>query len=251
MSRYKITLEYDGTPFVGWQYQDNGISIQGLLEEALFKLTGEKRRMEGAGRTDAGVHALGQGAHFDLLKEFPSHKLREGLNFYLRPHPVVVLSCQEVEASFHARFSAVKRAYRYKILNRKAPPALFLHRMWWIPGVLDVAAMEEAAQIFVGRHDFTTFRATGCQASSPVKTLDVFRVFSPAPEEIWFEVEARSFLHHQVRNMVGSLKRVGEGKWGREDLLKALHQKSRAAGGPTAPAEGLYFREVVYPASLR
>jgi tRNA pseudouridine38-40 synthase len=247
MTRYKLLLEYDGAPFVGWQFQSNGMSVQGVLEEAITKFSQEKVRVEGAGRTDAGVHARGQVAHFDLVKTFDPSKVREGLNFYLRPHPVVVLSCDIAAESFHARFSALKRSYRYIILNRKAPPALEKDHVWWIPKPLAVDAMHCAAQYFLGQHDFTTFRATGCQSSSPVKTLDQFDVRQHG-EHIWFDVQARSFLHHQVRNMVGSLKWVGEGKWKSEDIKKALEAKSRAAGGATAPAQGLYFLSVIYGA---
>ena len=245
MTRYKILVEYEGTPFVGWQFQTNGISVQGVLEEAILNFSQERVRVEGAGRTDAGVHAHGQVAHFDLLKAFTSHKVQEALNFYLRPHPVVVLACEIVEDCFHARFSAIRRSYRYIILNRQSPPALVKNRVWWIPKPLDLDAMERAAQYFVGQHDFTTFRATGCQAFSPVKTLDRFDV-QRYEDQIWFDVEACSFLHHQVRNMVGSLKWVGEGKWQSETIVQALEQKTRIAGGPTAPPEGLYFLKVTY-----
>jgi tRNA pseudouridine38-40 synthase len=246
MIRYKIILEYEGTPFVGWQFQTEGLSVQAVVEEAILKFSSEKVRIESAGRTDAGVHAQGQVAHFDLSKLLKPYKIREGLNFYLRPYPVVILSCEIVDMKFHARFSAIKRAYRYIILNRKAPPALEKKRVWWVPKPLDVETMNKAAQYFVGQHDFTSFRAAGCQASSPIRTLEYFKVKSASEDQVWFEVEARSFLHHQVRNMVGSLKWVGEGKWKAEDLLNALQKKTRAAAGPTAPPEGLYFLKAVY-----
>ncbi len=245
MPRYKITLEYEGTPFVGWQWQANGLSIQQILQEALEKFSYEHVLVEGAGRTDAGVHARGQVAHFDLSKEYDPYKVMTAVNFFLRPHPIAILKCERVEADFHARFSANFRRYRYIILNRKALPILDQHRVWWVSKPLDVQKMQEAAQYFIGQHDFTTFRATSCQSASPIKTIDSFEVRSVG-EQVWLEVQAKSFLHHQVRNITGTLKLIGEGKWSCEDLKKAMIAKSRAAGGPTAPASGLYFMSVGY-----
>ncbi len=246
MPRYRITVEYDGSPFVGWQRQDNGPSVQQALEEAVFAMTGEEVRVHGAGRTDAGVHALGQVAHFDISRHFPPHRIRDGLNHHLRPAPVVVLEAREVDADFHARFSAVKRHYLYRILNRRSPPALDRGRVWHVPRPLDAGVMHEAAQVLVGRHDFTTFRAAQCQADSPVKTLDRIAVVREE-DEIRITVSARSFLHNQVRSFAGSLKLVGEGKWTAGDLRAALEACDRSACGPVAPPEGLYLTAVDYP----
>ncbi len=246
MPRYRITVEYDGSPFVGWQRQDNGPSVQQALEEAVFAMTGEEVRVHGAGRTDAGVHALGQVAHFDISRHFPPHRIRDGLNHHLRPAPVVVLEAREVDADFHARFSAVKRHYLYRILNRRSPPALDRERVWHVPRPLDAGVMHEAAQVLVGRHDFTTFRAAQCQADSPVKTLDRIAVAREG-DEIRITVSARSFLHNQVRSIAGSLKLVGEGKWTAGDLRAALEACDRSACGPVAPPEGLYLTAVDYP----
>lgn len=245
MPRYRITIEYDGTPFIGWQRQAEGVSIQGALETAISKFSGEAPGVRGAGRTDAGVHALGQVAHFDLEKTWEPGRIRDAMNFHLRPNPIGVLSAEQVDATFDARFSAVKRYYEYRLLTRRAPPILQRHRVWWTMHGLDAAAMHDAAQVFVGKHDFTTFRAAQCQAKSPVKTLDVFDV-SRQGEEIVCRVSARSFLHHQVRSMVGSLKLVGEGKWRRADLAAALAAANREACGPVAPAAGLYLVDVDY-----
>ncbi len=246
MPRYRITVEYDGSPFVGWQRQDNGPSVQQALEEAVFAMTGEEVRVHGAGRTDAGVHALGQVAHFDISRHFPPHRIRDGLNHHLRPAPVVVLEAREVDADFHARFSAVKRHYLYRILNRRSPPALDRERVWHVPRPLDAGVMHEAAQVLVGRHDFTTFRAAQCQADSPVKTLDRIAVAREG-DEIRITVSARSFLHNQVRSIAGSLKLVGEGKWTAGDLRAALEACDRSSCGPVAPPEGLYLTAVDYP----
>jgi tRNA pseudouridine38-40 synthase len=246
MPRYRLTLEYDGTPFVGWQMQAAGLSVQGRLIEAIRKFSGETADVRGAGRTDAGVHALGQVAHFDLDREWPTETVRAAVNFHLKPDPIAVLACAVVPATFDARYSAVARHYRYRILSRPAPPALDRDRVWWVPQQLDAAAMGEAAAHLVGRHDFTTFRAAGCQAKSPVKTLDRLAV-STVRDEIILEASARSFLHHQVRSMVGSLKLVGEGKWSGGDLEAALAARDRAACGPVAPARGLYLVGVDYP----
>lgn len=245
MPRYKLTLEYDGTPFVGWQWQDNGLSLQGVLEEAILRFTGERAKTTAAGRTDAGVHALGQVVHVDLTKDWPVERVREALNFHVQPHPVSVRAAEIVDADFHARLTARSRRYLYRILNRRAPPAIERDRVWHVARPLDAAAMHVAAQALVGRHDFTTFRASLCQAKSPVKTLDRLDV-TVVDEEIRITALARSFLHHQVRNMVGTLKFVGEGKWSADDVAAALAARDRKKGGPTAPAAGLYLMEVTY-----
>jgi tRNA pseudouridine38-40 synthase len=243
--RYRLTLEYDGTPFVGWQRQDNGPSVQGALEAAIEKLSGERVTVTGAGRTDAGVHALGQVAHFDLAKTFEPGKIRDALNYHLRPDPVSVLEAAEADEQFHARFSATARRYLFRILNRRSPPALEAGKVWHVSPKLDAEAMHAAAQFLVGQHDFTTFRAAECQAQSPVKTLDRLDV-SQRGEEIHIEASARSFLHHQIRSFAGTLKLVGEGKWQPRDVKKALDARDRAACGPVAPPEGLYLVRVDY-----
>ena len=245
MPRYRILVEYDGTPFLGWQRQAKGASVQGALEEALFNFCGEEAGVRGAGRTDAGVHALGQVAHFDLKKSWEPFRVREALNFHLRPQPVVVLDCAAVAGDFDARYSATARHYRYRILDRRAPPALDRDRVWWVPVALDHEAMGEAARVLLGRHDFTTFRAAQCQAKSPLRTLDRLDVAKEG-EEIVIAASARSFLHNQVRSMVGSLKLVGEGKWGGSDLETALRARDRSACGPVAAACGLYLVRVDY-----
>ncbi len=245
MPRFKITVEYDGRDFVGWQRQDNGLGVQEVIETALREFSGEAAAVSAAGRTDSGVHALGQVAHFDLTRRFEPDTVRDALNFHLKPAPVVVVRAEEVGDDFDARFSARARTYRYRISNRRAPPALDRDRVWWLPKRLDAGAMAEAAPRLVGRHDFTTFRASICQAKSPLKTLDLLEVGRQG-DEVLIDARARSFLHHQVRNMVGALKLVGEGKWSAEDLEKALKARDRAAGGPTAPAHGLYLVEVEY-----
>jgi tRNA pseudouridine38-40 synthase len=248
MPRYRITIEYDGTPFVGWQVQSSGTSVQGRLAEAIRRFCGEAVALRGAGRTDAGVHALGQVAHFDLAADWQPHKVRDAVNFHLKPEPVSVLDCRIVAGDFDARLSAIARHYLYRILHRRAPPAVDKNRVWWVPRRLDRSAMAAAADRLVGRHDFTTFRAAGCQARSPVKTLDRFEVRA-ADDEIRIEASARSFLHHQVRSMVGSLKHVGEGKWTVADLESALAARDRAACGVVAPAAGLYLVRVDYPST--
>ena len=243
--RYRLTLEYDGAPFVGWQRQDNAPSVQGALETAIEKLSGERVTVTGAGRTDAGVHALGQVAHFDLVKEFEPGKVRDALNHHLRPDPVSVLEAVVTDGEFHARFSATGRHYLFRILNRRSPPALEHGRVWPVSPRLDAEAMHAAAQYLVGQHDFTTFRAAECQAQSPVKTLGRLDVFRRG-EEIHIEASARSFLHHQIRSFTGSLKLVGEGKWSARDLRNALAARDRAACGPVAPPDGLYLVKVDY-----
>jgi len=245
MPRYRITIEYDGSPFVGWQIQAVGRSVQGCLTEAVKRFTRETVSVRGAGRTDAGVHARGQVAHFDLAREWDPFKVREALNFHLKPDPVVVLDAEKVADDFDARFSATGRSYLYRILARKAPPALERNRVWWVRGALDANAMAEAAAYMIGRHDFTTFRAAGCQARSPVKTLDRLGV-TVVGEEIHIEAEARSFLHHQVRSLAGSLKQVGDGRWTPADMKAALEARDRARCGALAPSRGLYLMSVTY-----
>ena len=245
MTRWRVTVEYDGTPFVGFQRQTNGPSVQAALEDAIEKFSGERVTVHCAGRTDAGVHALGQVCHFELERPRAAETVRDAINAHLRPQPVAVLTAEEAPEGFHARLSAKGRVYLYRIVNRRAPLALDGHRAWLVPTPLDAAAMHAAAQRLVGKHDFTTFRAAECQANTPVKTLDVLSV-SRRGEEIEVEARARSFLHHQVRNMVGTLKLVGEGKWTAEDVAAALAARNRAEGGPTAPAEGLYLVRVIY-----
>ena len=246
MTRWRLTIEYDGGPFMGWQRQEHGPSVQQALEEALQRMTGEKAAFTGAGRTDAGVHALAMSAHVDVIKALTPHRLREGLNALVRPQPISVLEVSEVADDWHARFSCVGRRYRYRILNRRAPPALDAGRVWHVAVPLDVEAMKDGAAFLVGRHDFTTFRSAQCQSDSPVKTLDRLEVVRLG-EEIYVEAAARSFLHHQVRSMVGCLAMVGRGQWAPEDMRKALEARDRAALGLNAPPEGLYFVEAVYP----
>jgi tRNA pseudouridine38-40 synthase len=245
MPRYRLTLEYDGAPFVGWQRQDNGPSVQGALEDAIEKLSGERVTVTGSGRTDAGVHALGQVAHFDLVKEFKPGKVRDALNYHLRPNPVVVVDADVADSEFHARFSARSRHYLFRILNRRSPPALDAGKVWHVSPRLDADAMHAAAQVLVGQHDFTTFRAAECQAQSPVKTLDRLDV-SRRADEIHIEASARSFLHHQIRSFAGTLKLVGEGKWTPRDVALALAAKDRTRCGPVAPPDGLYLVRVDY-----
>jgi tRNA pseudouridine38-40 synthase len=245
MPRFKLVIEYDGTTFVGWQIQERGLSVQGLVTDAIAAFSGERVTLYGAGRTDAGVHALGQVAHFDLARDWRADRVRDALNAQLRPHPIAVLSAEKVDSDFDARRSARRRHYLYRIANRRADLALERHRAWRVPRRLDAAAMQEAAQALVGRHDFTTFRAAECQAKSPVKTLDRLAV-ERAGNEIRIFASARSFLHHQVRSMVGSLVLVGEGKWRAENLAAALAARSRSACGPVAPPEGLYLVSVEY-----
>ncbi len=246
MPRYKLTIEYDGMPFVGWQIQADGRSVQGELAAAIARFCGEQVVVRGAGRTDSGVHARGQVGHVDLAKSWPPNKVRDAINFHMKPQPIAVLECELVEDEFDARFSASVRHYRYRILSRRAPAVLEANRVWWVPVPLDVAAMQDAAKMLVGRHDFTTFRAAGCQAKSPVKTLDRLDV-SQRNDEIWIEASARSFLHHQVRSLAGALKAVGAGKWSRGDLVEALAACDRTRCAPVAPPTGLYFMQVDYP----
>jgi tRNA pseudouridine38-40 synthase len=245
MPRYKLTIEYDGTPFAGWQRQPNGPSVQETIENSIEALTGSHSTVHGAGRTDAGVHAFGQVAHVDLERLWGAGILRNALNAHLRPHPVSVLAAEEAGGDFHARFSARRRHYLYRIFARRAPLALERGRAWWLALPLETEAMHVAAQALIGRHDFTTFRAADCQAKSPVKTLDRLDV-TQSGDLIEIRAAARSFLHHQVRSMVGSLKLVGEGKWSADDLAGALAAADRSRCGPVAPAHGLYLAKVEY-----
>jgi tRNA pseudouridine38-40 synthase len=246
MSRYKLTIEYDGRPFVGWQIQDNGPSVQGVLAAAVEAFSGEKVTVHGAGRTDAGVHALGQVGHLDLAKDWDEDTVRDALNAHLRPHPVAVLVVERVAEAFDARFSAIRRHYRYRIVNRRADLTFDRGRAWRIAKPLDAAAMHAAAQRLVGRYDFTTFRNAECQAKSPVKTLDRLDVERIAEEDIQVAASARSFLHTQVRSMVGALALVGEGKWTADDVSSALEKRNRSACAPVAPPDGLYLMKVDY-----
>ena len=245
MARYKLTIEYDGRPFVGWQIQDNGPSVQGVLARALEAFCGEKVSVQGAGRTDAGVHALGQVGHVDLARDWDEDTVRDALNAHLRPHPVAILKAERVDGSFDARFSAVRRHYLYRIVNRRADLALERGRAWRIAQPLDLPAMQAAAQRLVGRHDFTTFRNVECQAKSPVKTLDQLDLHRAA-DDVQVVASARSFLHSQVRSMVGALALVGEGKWTADDVSTALAKRDRAACAPVAPPDGLYLVKVDY-----
>lgn len=245
MTRYKIVIEYDGHDFCGWQRQQDALSIQEVLEEALFKFSHEKIELQGSGRTDAGVHAYGQVAHFDIEKETTAFRIKEALNALVRPYPIGILDCQEVSEDFNARFSAKKRFYVYKILNRRTPAVLDRNRVWHVLQPLDVEKMKEAALLMLGKHDFSTFRASECQAKSPIKTLDGFDI-EKHEDMIYCYVSARSFLHHQVRNMVGTLALVGQGKWTIADFKKAFEACDRTKGGPTAPPDGLYLKEILY-----
>jgi len=247
VTRYKLTLEYDGSGFVGWQRQLNGLSLQEVLETAVYRFCGEQVTSHGAGRTDAGVHALGQVAHIDLARApAPAPEVvRDAVNFHVKPHAVAVLAAEVVGEDFHARFSARERAYRYRIVNRRAPLALEAGRAWLVQTPLDLEAMRSAAAELIGRHDFTSFRAAECQAKSPVKSLDVLSLAREGPL-VTLEARARSFLHHQVRNMVGTLKLVGEGKWTPDDVRRVLEARDRTQAGPTAPPGGLYLLEVLY-----
>ena len=246
MTRWRLTIEYDGGPFMGWQRQDHGPSIQQTLEESLHGMTGEEAQFIAAGRTDAGVHALAMSAHVDVMKSLTPHRLREGLNALVRPHPISVIEVETVPDDWHARFSCSGRRYLYRILNRRAPPALDVGRVWHVPVPLDVDGMREGASHLIGRHDFTTFRSAQCQSASPVKTLDRLDV-AKVGEEIHVTAAARSFLHHQVRSMVGCLALVGRGHWTPNDMRKALEGRDRAALGFNAPPHGLYFVEAIYP----
>jgi len=247
MKRYKIIVEYHGSPYVGWQRQDTGLGVQQVVEEAIEAFSGESVRVFCAGRTDAGVHARGQAAHFELARDdISAETVRAAINYHTKPHPVSIISAELVHEGFHARFSANEREYLYRILNRPSRPAIDAEHVWWVPQPLDAATMHDAAQVLIGKHDFTTFRATVCQATSPIKTLDELTI-TQAGDEIHIKARARSFLHHQMRNLAGSLKLVGVGKWTKADLKNALEACDRRAGGQTAPACGLYLMRVGYP----
>ena len=249
-ARWALLLEYDGTPFVGWQRQENGRSVQEVLETAASRLVGGAAVASAvAGRTDAGVHAAGQVAGLDLTAACAPARLRDALNWHLKPHPVVVLAAVPAPDGWHPRFSALGRAYRYEILDRPAPPALLAGRVWHVGRPLDAAAMQLAARVLLGRHDFSSFRASACQASSPIKTLERLDVLRIA-DRVRVIAEARSFLHHQVRNMVGTLKLVGEGRWSVDEVGRILAARDRRVGGPTAPAEGLCLTGVHYGMEL-
>jgi len=245
VTRWRLTIEYDGAPFMGWQRQDHGPSVQQALEEALEKMTGEVGQFTAAGRTDAGVHALAMAAHADVTKTLTAHRLREGLNALVRPQPISVLDVEPVADDWHARFSCIGRRYLYRVLSRRAPPALDAGKVWHIPVPLDIEAMREGAGHLIGRHDFTTFRSAHCQSDSPVKTLDRLEI-EKVGEEIHVTAVARSFLHHQVRSMVGCLALVGRGQWTPDDMRKALDAADRLALGLNAPPHGLYFVQALY-----
>lgn len=248
MPRYCLRVEYDGTGFVGWQRQEQGASIQQALEEAIAAFCGHGVTVFGAGRTDAGVHATDQCAHVDLEREWPAERVLQAVNFHLRPAAISVLAAARTEDAFHARFSATGRAYRYLILNRPSPPALLANRVWWVARPLDEGAMQAAAQMLVGHHDFSSFRSARCQAKSPLKTLDRLSVRRSGEEGELVEIvaEARSFLHNQVRAMVGTLERVGRGKWSVADIQTALSARDRSKAGPNAPPCGLCLSAVRY-----
>ncbi|ASY55024.1 MULTISPECIES: tRNA pseudouridine(38-40) synthase TruA [Sinorhizobium] len=247
MPRYRLTVEYDGSDYVGWQRQENGPSVQGAIEKAVLSLTGETVSIRGAGRTDSGVHARGQVAHLDLTREWKTHTLRNALNAHLTlaAERVSILDAAEVPPEFDARFSAVRRHYLYRIISRRSPLALEARRAWWVPKTLDHEAMHAAAQHLVGHHDFTTFRSAHCQATSPLRTIDRLDV-TRSGELIEIRATAQSFLHNQIRSFAGSLKLVGEGKWTPDDLKAALEARDRKACGPVAPPDGLFFMQVDY-----
>lgn len=245
MPRFRLTLEYEGTPFVGWQRQDNGPSVQAAVENAIHRFCGEPAIVVGAGRTDAGVHALGQVAHVDLASDPSPRTLRDAINFHLRPAPIAVLDATSTSEDFHARFSAIERSYRYRIVNRPAPPVLNSGRVWWIRAPLDVSIMNDAALRFVGQHDFTTFRSSMCQSPSAVKTLTELTIRRQG-DDVIIDARARSFLHNQVRILVGTLRLVGEHRWSVDRVIAALAARDRKAGGPTAPPQGLFLISVRY-----
>ncbi len=250
MPRYALKIEYDGSPFAGWQAQKDLPSVQGTVETALSRVEPDFPRVAAAGRTDAGVHALGQVAHCDLSKDWDPFRLSEALNFHLKPAPVAIVACARTDGDFHARFSAERRRYLFRLLSRRAPEVHDRGLVWRVPHTLDLGLMREAARHLIGRHDFTTFRSSECQAASPVKTLgrlDIEEAASPGGREFRFHVEARSFLHNQIRSFVGTLERVGAGGWPALRVKEALEARDRAACGPVCPPEGLYFVAVDYP----
>lgn len=246
MTRFRLTVEYDGRPYMGWQRQAHGPSVQQSIEDAIEAVTGEQAVLHAAGRTDAGVHGLAMRAHVDLETALSPFRLMGGINAMLRPQPIAILACEDAPADWHARFSCIGRRYVYRIVNRRAPLALDQGRAWRVTQPLDAGAMHDAAQRLIGLHDFTTFRSVHCQAASPVKSLDELRVEADG-ERIAVHAAARSFLHHQVRSMVGCLVWVGQGKWSADDLQVALEARNRAALGFNAPPDGLYFVEATYP----
>jgi len=245
-TRWKLRIEYDGSGFCGWQRQADAPSVQQAIEEAIFKFSGESPTLHAAGRTDTGVHARAQTAHFDLEKDTTPDTVRDAINFHVRPNKAVILDAEIAHKDFHARFDAIKRSYRYFIINRRAPLAIKDNYSWHVARPLDIDAMQKAADLLIGKHDFSTFRARDCQSNSPIKTLDLLKI-TQKDEAIVIETEARSFLYHQVRNMVGSLSLVGNGNWSIDDFQTALKACDRTKGGPTAPAHGLFFWEVTYP----
>ena len=250
MPRYALKLEYDGAPFAGWQRQADQPSVQGAVEAALAKLERDLPSIAAAGRTDAGVHALGQVAHCEMAREWDPFRLSEALNYHLKPQPVAVVACARVADDFHARFSAVERQYLFRLVTRRAPVVHDAGKVWQVPNPLELEPMQRAARYLLGRHDFTTFRASICQAESPVKTLDAFTIEEmdyPSGREFRFHLRARSFLHNQVRSFVGTLERVGAGAWAPEDVRDALEARDRAACGPVCPPQGLYLARVGYP----
>ena len=249
MPRYALKIEYDGAPFVGWQRQRSQVSVQGSIENALSKLENKEHKIAGAGRTDAGVHARSQVAHCDLDKEWQPFRLSEALNFHLRPLPIAVIDCALVNRDWHARFSALERKYLFRLLVRRAPSTHEAGLVWQIGHSLDLSKMVEASKYLLGKHDFTTFRSSMCQAKSPIKTLDEFKIdhiTGWSGDEFRFQLRARSFLHNQVRSFVGTLERVGAGSWSPVDVKKALKAKDRSACGPVSPPQGLYLTDVVY-----
>lgn len=249
MHRYALKIEYHGAPFVGWQRQTDLASVQGAVEAALARVETRSHNIAAAGRTDKGVHALGQVAHCDMQAEWEPFRLSEALNYHLKPNPVAIVACAAVADDFHARFSALERRYLFRILSRRAPATHTDGLVWQVKSPLDLEAMQNATQVLIGRHDFTTFRSTICQAPSPVKTLDrldITQVETTAGTEYHFDVRARSFLHNQVRSFVGSLERVGRGSWTAQDLQSALDARDRAACGPVSPPQGLYLQHVTY-----
>ncbi|MEO6360963.1 MAG: tRNA pseudouridine(38-40) synthase TruA [Sphingomicrobium sp.] len=246
MTRWKLIVEYDGASFLGWQRQTQGATVQQTIEEALTRMTGEQAAVHAAGRTDAGVHALAMAAHVDVAKKLTPHRLREGLNALVRPAPISVLAVEQVAPDWHARFSCTGRRYVYRILNRRAPATLDRSRIWHVAAPLDIDAMAEGAAMLVGHHDFTTFRSVHCQSESPIKTLERLEIEREG-DEIRVHAAARSFLHHQVRSMVGCLAMVGRGQWAPEQISEALEARDRAALGLNAPPDGLYFVEATYP----
>ncbi len=247
MPRYFLTIEYDGTPFVGWQTQENGPSVQDALERAVKGFSGEDTKAVAAGRTDTGVHALGMVIHIDLSKEYPLDTIRDALNYHLKPNPIAVILVQAVPDDLHARFSCLRRHYLYRLQSRRAPFVLHLKRSWRRNYPLDIDAMRKGAAHLIGHHDFTTFRSTHCQGLSPVKTVDEITI-EKVDDEIHLRCVAKSFLHNQVRSFVGTLEMVGAGKWAPDRVKEALEARNRAACGPVAPAHGLYFQQADYPA---